>query len=242
MSLLSNPAEQIIVALDGMTTADSLLLIDSIPKLCWVKVGLELFITAGPDLLNVLQKEGKKVFLDLKFHDIPSTMAKACRQAAKTGAKLITVHACAGRAALFEANRAAIEGAKDLNLPPPTLLAVTVLTSWKPENFAKELCIKQSLDQRVELMADLASQAGIGGCVCSAVEVEKLRQLYPHPFQLITPGIRPKGSNLDDQARVMSASEAINAGASKLVIGRAITRSENPSEAFQYFCRELTAF
>ena len=242
MSPLMNPSEKIIVALDGMNESEALSLIAKIPDLSWVKVGLELFVSSGPEFLNLLHNEGKNVFLDLKFHDIPMTMANACRQAARTGAKLITVHACAGREALFEANKAAIEGAGDLNFPPPTLLAVTVLTSWTAEKFAEDLCINQPLDQRVEVMANLASVCGIGGCICSPLEVQKLRQCYPHPFQLITPGIRSKGSELDDQARVMSASEAMKAGASKLVIGRPITRSENPSEAFQYFCNELATF
>ena len=239
MSSSLKPAEKIILALDGMNESEALALIAKIPNLTWVKVGLELFISSGPEFLNVLQKEGKKVFLDLKFHDIPTTMAKACRQAARTGAKLITVHACAGHKALVEANKAALEGACDLNLPPPTLLAVTVLTSWTAENFAKELFINQPLNQRVELMADLASVSGIGGCVCSPLEVRKLRKIYPHPFQLITPGIRSRDAGLDDQARVMCASEAMKVGASQLVIGRSITKSENPSEAFQCFCREL---
>lgn len=239
MLLPSTPEEKIILALDGMNGSEALALIDEIPELSWVKVGLELFVSAGPEFLNILKNQGKKVFLDLKFHDIPSTMAKACRQAAMTGAKLITVHACAGHEALLAANKAALEGASDLNMPSPTLLAVTVLTSWTSDNLVKDLSINQPLNQRVELMAHLAASSGIGGCVCSPLEVQRLRQIYPDPFELVTPGIRSIGSDLDDQARVMTAGQALQAGASKVVIGRSITKSQNPSAAFKYFCNEL---
>ena len=133
------PADKIILALDGMDKSSSMSLIAALPKLTWVKVGLELFVKEGPSFVDELRKQGKKVFLDLKFHDIPTTMSKSCRQAAISGAGLITVHACAGRRALEESNKAAIESALDLGLPVPKLLAVTVLTSWTSSDFAKEL-------------------------------------------------------------------------------------------------------
>ena len=242
-SLLSQkPSEKIILALDGMTKVEAFELISQIPELCWVKVGLELFVKSGPELITALREAGKRVFLDLKFHDIPTTMSEACRQAARTGAELITVHACAGRKALSEANNAAILGAKDLDFPPPKLLAVTVLTSWSSSDFAHDLGIQQSLYERVQSMAELAFTTGIGGCVCSPLEVKALRHSYPEPFELITPGIRLPGEALHDQERVMTPSSALRAGASKLVIGRSITRSVNPSEAFQKYCEELKCF
>ena len=239
MSLSLNPTERIILALDGMTKEESIELVSNIPRLRWVKVGLELFVKTGPEFIDVLRSNGKRVFLDLKFHDIPSTMSKACRQAGKTGAELITVHACAGRKALLESNNAAIQGAIESDLPPPRLLAVTVLTSWSSYDFANDLIIDQPLNERVQLMAQLAFSTGIGGCICSPLEVERLRKIYPEPFELITPGIRLSGEALHDQERVMTPSEAMQAGASRLVVGRSITRAINPSEAFERFCEEL---
>ena len=239
MSLSSSPSEKIILALDGMNKSEALALASNLPELTWVKVGLELFINAGPSVVSDLRKMDKRVFLDLKFHDIPNTMSNACRNAAKTGAELITVHACAGSEALCKSNEAAKEGAAEINMPPPTLLAVTVLTSWKENLFQEELLINESLDKRVEHMALLAANAGIGGCICSPLEVTNLRSLYPKPFELITPGIRQKGNELSDQVRVLSAKEALIAGASRLVIGRSITNSSNPFKAFNKILNEL---
>ncbi len=240
MTLIPDPADKIIVALDGMHETEVIELVQQIPKLSWIKIGLELFVSGGPQLVNNLRNMGKQVFLDLKFHDIPTTMSKACRQAAMTGARLITVHACSGSKALFEANQAALEGAAEVGFPPPTLLAVTVLTSWSNDDFSNELLIAQSINERVRLLTDLAVASGLGGCVCSPLEAKELRSLNPSPFEIITPGIRLKGGERQDQSRVMAPLEAFQAGASKLVVGRSITQSENPSEAFDSFCRELT--
>ncbi len=241
MPPISNPSEKIILALDGMNRHEALSLIAALPDLLWVKVGLELFVSAGPEILNELRNKGKKVFLDLKFHDIPNTMARSCYEAASKGVELITVHACAGREALLEAQRGALQGSEVAGFPPPTLLAVTVLTSWTTDNFEQELQIEQPLVKRVELLASLAAQSGIGGCICSPLEVAWLRKNHPHPFQLITPGIRLKGDDIDDQARVMTPLDAINAGASRLVIGRSITKSLDPLASFQRIRKELSA-
>jgi len=204
-----------------------------------VKVGLELFVQAGPEVLAQLRGQGLRVFLDLKFHDIPATMAGACRRAAALGAELITVHACAGREALQAAQVAAIEGAEIAGVPTPTLLAVTVLTSWEEQRLQRELAIEQGIAARVPALARLAADAGIGGCVCSPLEAAALRAQHPEPFTLVTPGIRPKGSAAGDQSRVMGPADAIAAGASQLVIGRPITRAEHPGEAFAACCGEL---
>ena len=228
----SDPAEQIILALDRPDAASALALAGGIPGLRWVKVGLELFSAAGPAVVAELRQLGLQVFLDLKFHDIPATMAGACRSAARLGAGLITVHACAGREALRAAQEAALEGAAAAGLAPPTLLAVTVLTSWPPDRFAAELAIEEPLPAYVARLAALAAAAGIGGCVCSPLEVAGLRRSHPHPFALITPGIRAVGSASGDQARVMGPAEAIRAGASRLVIGRPISAAADPSAAF----------
>jgi len=210
-----------------------------VPELRWVKVGLELFVAGGPDVVRQLRDQGKRVFLDLKFHDIPATMAGACRSAARLGAELITVHACAGREALAVAQLAAQESASAAGLPAPTLLAVTVLTSWDPGRFASELAIDEPVQSYVPRLAELAASAGIGGCVCSPLEVAALRSAHPHPFALVTPGIRPSGAALGDQQRVMTPAQAMAAGSSQLVIGRPITAAQDPVQAFAACCAEL---
>ena len=205
----------------------------------WVKVGLELFVQAGPEVVAQLREQGVRVVLALKFHDLPATMAGACRRAGALGAELITVHACAGSEALKAAQAAAVEGAQQAGLNPPTLLAVTVLTSWEEQRLQRELAIQQSIGERVPALAQLSATAGIGGCVCSPLEAAALRAQHPEPFALVTPGIRPKGSAVGDQARVMGPAEAIAAGASQLVIGRPITKAEDPSPAFAACCTQL---
>jgi len=236
-----DPAERLIVALDGMGAEQALALAAALPQLRWVKVGLELFVAAGPPVVQRLRQQGLRVFLDLKFHDIPATMAGACRSAASLGAELITVHACAGAEALAAAQAAAVEGAAAAGLPAPTLLAVTVLTSWEQRRFAQQLAIAEPLEHYVPRLAQLAAQAGIGGCVCSPLEVEQLRRAHPQPFQLVTPGIRPAGAPLGDQQRVLTPAQALAAGASQLVIGRPITAAPDPAAAFAACCAELVA-
>jgi orotidine-5'-phosphate decarboxylase len=236
-----DPADRIIVALDGMEGPQALAFSAAIPELRWVKVGLELFTSAGPPVVRQLREQGKRVFLDLKFHDIPATMAGACRSAAQLGAALMTVHACAGSEALRVAQAATQEGALTASLPAPTLLAVTVLTSWQAARFAEELAIAEPVASHVGRLANLAAAAGVGGCVCSPLEVAALRAAHPEPFALVTPGIRPAGSASGDQARVLTPAQAIAAGATQLVIGRPITAAADPAEAFARCCAELVA-
>ena len=211
----------------------------SVPELRWVKVGLELFVAGGPAVVQQLRDQGKRVFLDLKFHDIPATMAGACRSAARLGAELITVHASAGSAALGAAQAAALESAAAAGLPAPTLLAVTVLTSWEQARFASELAIGKPLAAYVPRLAQLAAAVGIGGCVCSPLEVAALRAAHPEPFALVTPGIRPAGAALGDQQRVLTPAQAVAAGARQLVSGRPITAVPDPAAAFAACCLEL---
>ncbi|MCP9804775.1 orotidine-5'-phosphate decarboxylase [Cyanobium sp. T1G-Tous] len=239
---LLEPSDQIIVALDGMAPEQALSFTATVPELRWVKVGLELFVAGGPAVVRQLRDQGKRVFLDLKFHDIPATMAGACRSAARLGAELITVHASAGSAALGAAQAAALESAAAAGLPAPTLLAVTVLTSWEQARFASELAIGEPLAAYVPRLAQLAAAAGIGGCVCSPLEVAALRAAHPEPFALVTPGIRPAGAALGDQQRVLTPAQAVAAGASQLVIGRPITAAPDPAAAFAACCLELGGF
>ena len=239
---LLEPSDRIIVALDGMAPEQAMAFTQSVPELRWVKVGLELFVAGGPAVVQQLRDQGKRVFLDLKFHDIPATMAGACGSAARLGAELITVHASAGSAALGAAQAAALESAAAAGLPAPTLLAVTVLTSWEQARFASELAIGESLAAYVPRLAQLAAVAGIGGCVCSPLEVAALRAAHPEPFALVTPGIRPAGAALGDQQRVLTPAQAVAAGASQLVIGRPITAAPDPAAAFAACCLELGGF
>ena len=234
-----HPADRIIVALDGMDPEQALRFAAQMDGLRWVKVGLELFVQAGPEVVAQLREQGLRVFLDLKFHDIPATMAGACRRAAALGAELITVHACSGSEALQAAQAAAVEGAQTAGLDAPTLLAVTVLTSWQEQRLQRELAITQGIAERVPALAQLSATAGIGGCVCSPLEASALRAQHPEPFALVTPGIRPKGTAIGDQARVMGPAEALAAGASQLVIGRPISKADDPSAAFAACCAEL---
>tara|TARA_B100001996_G_scaffold261322_1_gene203561 strand:+ start:168 stop:893 length:726 start_codon:yes stop_codon:yes gene_type:complete len=240
MKNINNPSEKIIIALDGMDQNDVLCLLEKIPDIRWVKVGLELFVSEGPDFLSILRDKGKKIFLDLKFHDIPTTVAKACFAASQTGAEYISLHTCAGIKALKMAKEASNEGAAKVNLMPPRLLGITILTSWTQESFVGDLLIDQSIDQRVKHLAGVASNAGLGGCVCSPREVQFLREIYPETFELVTPGIRSLGSDLNDQSRVADASEALKMGATKLVIGRAITQSSDPAYMFKSFCDKVS--
>ena len=233
------PAQRLILALDGMDAGQAIALAQSIPGLCWVKVGLELYGAAGPAVVAQLRELGLRVFLDLKFHDIPATMAGACRSAARLGAELITVHACAGSEALKAAQEAAMAAADQAGLASPTLLAVTVLTSWEAARFAAELAISEPMAHYVPRLAQLAAGAGIGGCVCSPLEVTALRAAHPEPFALVTPGIRPAGAARGDQQRVLTPAQALAAGASQLVIGRPITAAPDPAAAFAACCREL---
>ena len=240
MKKINNPNEKIIIALDGMNKNNVLNLLEEIPEIIWVKVGLELFISEGPEVLSFLRDKGKKVFLDLKFHDIPTTVARACFAASQTGADFISLHSCIGIKALKMANEASKEGAAKVNLSPPKLLGITVLTSWTQESFANDLLINQSIEERVRHFAKIASSSGLKGCVCSPREVQFLRKIYPEGFDLITPGIRLLGSESNDQSRVSDASEALKMGASKLVIGRAITQSNDPAYMFKSFCNQIS--
>jgi orotidine-5'-phosphate decarboxylase len=235
-----HPADLLILALDRGDATEALALVAAIPGLRRVKVGLELFTAAGPEVVTRLRDLGLRVFLDLKFHDIPATMAGACRSASRSGAELITVHASAGSEALRAAQAAVLQGAAEAGLAEaPTLLAVTVLTSWDPQRFARELAIDEAIEAYVPRLAQLAAGAGIGGCVCSPLEVAALRAAHPAPFALVTPGIRPAGAAQGDQQRVMTPAQALAAGASQLVIGRPISGAADPAAAFAACCQEL---
>ncbi|WOJ98462.1 orotidine-5'-phosphate decarboxylase [Congregibacter brevis] len=221
-------ASPVIVALDYAEMAPALELASALdPSACRLKVGKELFTAAGPLLIERLQGLGFEVFLDLKFHDIPNTVAGALRSAAAMGVWMVNVHVSGGRRML----EASVEAFANV-ATPPMLIGVTVLTSMDAQDFA-ELAYKGSLGDQVLRLANLAKDCGLQGVVCSAKEATVLRQELGSTFALVTPGIRPAGAKADDQRRILTPAEAMEAGASYLVVGRPITRAADPAAALE---------
>lgn len=231
-ALSSEP--RIIVALDNMSSEAALAFARQLPAdRCRVKVGKELFTRTGPALVESLQRLGFGVFLDLKFHDIPNTVAQACRAAAELGVWMVNVHALGGRRMMLAAREALDQSAQR-----PLLTAVTVLTSHSPQELA-EVGLTGAPEGNVLRLARLAREAGLDGVVCSAVEAPALRASCGSQFLLVTPGIRPAGSDPDDQRRVVTPADAIARGASYLVVGRPITASDNPVQTLLTMCADL---
>jgi orotidine-5'-phosphate decarboxylase len=220
--------KRIIVPLDTPDAAGALSLAARLdPKLCRVKVGKELFVAAGPDVVARLQERGFEVFLDLKFHDIPNTVAGACRAAARLGVWMMNVHASGGEAML----RAARE-AVDAVARPPLLIGVTILTSLSEDDLAR-VGYTGSMVENVERLARLSRACGLDGVVCSAQEAKLLRKATGDDFLLVTPGIRLAGDSAHDQSRVVTPDEAVRLGASYLVIGRSITAASDPAAVLE---------
>jgi orotidine-5'-phosphate decarboxylase len=233
------PAARIIIPLDVPDLAAAIDLIDRLPEAQFFKVGLELFVAEGPAILTLLRSRQKRIFLDLKFHDIPNTMAGACRSAARYGVDLLTVHATAGSAALAAAQQAAIEGATTTGTTPPHLIAVTVLTSISPQTLATELAVPTPLDHHVQHLAQQAQASGLSGIVCSPQELGAVGAVCTPDFLRVCPGVRPTWASQGDQARTLTPRQALDAGASYLVIGRPITQAADPAAAFARVCAEL---
>jgi len=234
-----SPADRIIVPLDVPSAAAACDLVDALPAVSFWKVGLELFVSAGPTILEALKSRNKRIFLDLKFHDIPNTMAGACRAAGRYGVDLVTVHATAGPIALEAAQTAAREGAEAAGQTVPRLIAVTVLTSISGRSLALDLKVPLELSDYALQMALLAQQSGLAGNVCSPQEAALLRRACGEDWLLVCPGVRPTWAQAGDQQRVMTPKQAIAAGANYLVIGRPITQTPNPAAAFQRLLDEL---
>jgi orotidine-5'-phosphate decarboxylase len=234
-----SPADRIIVPLDVSSEREAIALVDCLPQVNFWKVGLELFVSSGPGILKVLKERQKQIFLDLKFHDIPNTVAGACRAAAKYGVDLMTIHAAAGSEALRAAQVAAEEGAIATHNSPPKLIAITVLTSLNLRSLAFELKIPLELTDYALQMALLAQNSGLAGAVCSPQEVEQLRQTCGNNFLLVCPGVRPTWAEVGDQRRSLTPAAALKAGADYLVIGRPITAAADPAIAFEQICDEL---
>lgn len=224
----------IIVALDHHRLDDALMTSDLIdPTLCRVKVGKELFTSAGPAAVNALQQRGFDVFLDLKFHDIPNTVANAVLAAADLGVWMVNVHASGGEAMMAHAANMLAQHSL-----PTKLIAVTVLTSMS-ESDLKQVGVNGGIDAQVLRLATLAQKAGLDGVVCSARESAALTTTLGADFLKVTPGIRPSFAATDDQQRITTPAEALLNGSTHLVIGRPITRANAPSEALQLIQREV---
>jgi orotidine-5'-phosphate decarboxylase len=226
--------KRLIVALDVPDAACAALLVSQLEKTCqWFKVGLELFVAAGPAVIEPLVARGHSVFLDLKLHDIPNTVAGAVRSASSLGVRMMTLHA-AGGSAMLSAARAALDGIAE----PPELLAVTVLTSMDQTQL-NAVGLNRSPAEQVELLAGMGLEAGIHGFVCSPQEVASLRALTGPEGVLVVPGIRPAGTAIGDQKRIATPAEALRQGASYLVVGRPITQASDPAEAAEAILKEM---
>ena len=220
---------KIIVALDYEKESDALALVDQIdPSLCRLKVGKEMFTTLGINFVKQLHQRNFDVFLDLKYHDIPNTVARAVRSAADLGVWMVDLHASGGLRMMEEAKRILEPYGKDA----PLLIAVTVLTSMEDLDLL-QIGINASPMEQVLRLAHLTQRAGLDGVVCSPQEVEILRNACGEEFKLVTPGIRPIGADFGDQRRVMTPTAAIRAGSDYLVIGRPITKADNPAEVLR---------
>ena len=239
---MQNKESKIIVALDYADASSAFKLVNQLdPALCKLKVGKELFTAAGPQLVEKLVSQNFDIFLDLKFHDIPNTVAKACEAASNLGVWMLNVHASGGS----DMMQAALEGVSK-SIHSPYLIAVTVLTSMNQHNLS-EIGIENTVENQVLRLAKLTHTSGLHGVVCSAQEAQMLRSQLGETFCLVTPGIRPvlnkdqvnlNQVNQDDQSRVVTPADALNNGASYLVIGRPITQADNPLKALEAIAAE----
>lgn len=228
--------KSLIVALDLPTAEEALALVDRLGEPAdYYKVGAQLYTRVGPDLVRELRERGKRVFLDLKYHDIPHTVARAVEAAAEVGVDMLTLHASGG-SAMMKAAREAV------GLDGPTLVGVTLLTSFTAAD-VEEVWDKQlrSLRDDVARLAGLAAEAGLDGVVSSALEVEALKRRHGAAFEVVTPGIRPAGEVAGDQVRTATPTEAVRAGADYLVIGRPIHGADDPEAAFARLVEEVAA-
>ncbi|MFC2160209.1 orotidine-5'-phosphate decarboxylase [Acidobacteriota bacterium] len=236
--MTKNYTEKIIVALDVNNTEEALSLVRELKDTSIFKVGLQLFTVEGPTLVKHLHDLGKKVFLDLKLHDIPNTVAGAVRMGVRMGVHMMTLHASGGKEMMVKAAQAAAEEAENVGTAPPLLLAVTVLTSLKDEQL-RQIGITADTKNQVLNLADLAFQSGIEGIVCSPKEIEAIKKTFKKELSVVAPGIRPKWAAAQDQKRILTPAQAVQKGADYLVIGRPITQAPSPHEAFVRILDEL---
>jgi orotidine-5'-phosphate decarboxylase len=234
---IKNP---IIAALDVPSAEQALKLAAQIaPAVGAFKIGKELFVAAGPDIVKRIRATGAAVFLDLKFHDIPNTVAKAVAAAVRLDVQMLTIHTSGGGEMMCAAEKSAQDTSKSLGLPAPLILGVTVLTSSNHETLAETGC-EPDTEKQVLRLAQLAVKSSLRGLVCSPLEIVSLRKILPAHIQLVTPGIRTGAEKADDQKRTLTPREAIQAGANWLVIGRPIYAAENPRAAAEKILESLS--
>ncbi len=223
---------ELIVVLDVDTRSEALSIVDSCGQCAWFKIGSQLFTRCGPEVVREVRARGKRVMLDLKFHDIPNTVAHAAGAAAALEAGLFTLHASGGRKMIAEA-RKAVEGGGT------RILAVTILTSFSDEALRADIGLHETAAEAVPRLAQMAVESGAHGIVCSPLEIELVRQAVgPEPL-VVTPGIRPAWSAKNDQERIMTPAQAARAGASMIVVGRPILNHESPAHAVELILEEL---
>ena len=228
-------SSKLIIALDFSTKQQALDFVKQLsPANCKLKVGFELYVAAGPDLVRQLVDLGYDVFLDLKFHDIPNTVASACRSAASLGVWMMNVHASGGDIMMQAAKQALVDAASSSKL-----IAVTVLTSMDAQQL-KRINVSSSPQEQVKQLAQLTQKSGLDGVVCSAREAQYLREQLGEDFLLVAPGIRPEGADAGDQKRLMTPAEACRAGVSYIVVGRPITQAKNPLAVIEQINKDMT--
>jgi len=235
-----SPGRRIIIALDVENKEKGLELVKELAEAGIFKVGLELFTAEGPALLKDIQALGKRVFLDLKLHDIPNTVAEAVRAGVRHGVHMMTIHASGGLEMMAKAAEVARAESEKRGVEKPLLLGVTILTSLKNEELGSIGMVPDTSAQ-VQRLAALARKAGMDGIVCSAREIELVRKEVGPDCLVVTPGIRPSWAAAQDQKRIMTPAEAVKKGADYLVIGRPITQASSPKEAFFRIAEELEA-
>jgi orotidine-5'-phosphate decarboxylase len=237
---MMNPRERLIFALDVEHFGEAQKLVGLLEgHVGLFKVGKQLFTHSGPKVIDMIRRKGERVFLDLKFHDIPNTVAKAAEEAAKLGSAMFTVHSMGG----FEMMKRTVESSRNtskrLNIPKPLILAVTILTSID-ELILEEVGIKPPLEQQVVRLATLAKRAGVNGAVASPREISLIRDQCGSNFLIVTPGVRPASAAKDDQKRTLTPGEAVRAGADYIVIGRPIKEADDPVKAADEIVEEMS--
>lgn len=231
-------ADRVIIALDCEADKALSIAYQLAGEATWVKVGMTLYYAYGTDLVRMLKARGYKVFLDLKFHDIPHQVQGAARSAAATGADMLTMHTVGGRDMMEAAQRGAIAGATEAGADVPATLGITVLTSMSQDNL-HQVGIERPVESQVLAMAQLASESGISGVVASPREARSLRELLGPDAYIVTPGVRPAGAAMGDQTRVATPKDAFDSGASHIVVGRPITDASDPIAAFRQIVEGL---
>lgn len=228
-----NLNKRIMVALDVKGREEALALANALQGSgCWLKVGMELYAYTGPAMIRELKSLGFPIFLDLKLHDIPTTVERAIRGFVQAGVDMINLHCSGGYDMMARAASAVRDEGNELEVVPK-VIGVTVLTSMSEHQFRQEMGVERKLQEHVVALAKLAEKAGLDGVVASAQEASEIRKNTAPEFLIVTPGIRPAWSEADDQMRVLTPHEALAAGSSYLVVGRPITRSDNPRQALE---------